>query len=66
MLDKRVGTNLNDVITLSVASTLQDVTLEFPNETNLLISEHGFESLSTVRISHEVSRGEREERKLTF
>ena len=66
MLDKRVGTNLNDVITLSVASTLQDVTLEFSNETNLLIDEHEFESLSTVKVSHQASRGETEEKELTF
>ena len=59
---KRGGTNLDDVITLSIASTLQDVTFEFPNETNLLIDEHEFESLSTVRVSHEASRGEIKER----
>jgi len=63
---KRGGTNLDDVITLSIASTLQDVTLEFPNETNLLIDEHEFESLSTVRMSNKSSREETEARKLTF
>ena len=53
---------MNDVTTSSIASTLQDVTFEFPNETNLLIDEHEFESLSTVRVSHEASRGEIKER----
>ena len=54
------------MIALSVTSTLQDVTLEFPNEANLLIDEHEFESLSTVRMSNKSSREETEARKLTF
>lgn len=41
-------THLNDVVALSIASTLDDVTFEFPYETDLLVDENVLESLAQM------------------
>ena len=53
--EERYATHLNDMVALSVASALEDVPVELPDEADLLVDENVFESLGEVdrEVSHD-------------